>query len=55
MEIDIYYRNKETGKFKIFHEVITEEDFEKLAKEKTQPLPIWMDEDWEYDDFDIET
>ena len=53
--IDVYFKNKETGKFQIFHEVITEEDIERLAKEKTQDsLPMWMDENWEYESTNVD-
>jgi hypothetical protein len=55
LKIDVYFKNKETGKFQIFHEVITEEDIERLAKEKTQDsLPMWMDENWEYESTNVD-
>jgi len=55
LKIDVYFKNKETGKFQILHEVITEEDIERLAKEKTQDsLPMWMDENWEYESTDVD-
>ena len=49
LTVDVFYRNKKTGSFRIIHEVITEEDIQNLAKEKTQDsLPIDMNENWEY-------
>lgn len=52
---DIYYKNKKTGKFQIFHEVITEEDIKKLIEEKTKDsLPMWMDENWEFESVNID-
>ena len=55
LTIEVYYKNKETGKYHIFHEVITEEDIKRLAKEKTQDsLPMWMDENWEYESTNVD-
>ena len=49
LKIHIYYRNRKTGNFHTFHEQVTEEDIESLAKQKTESKPMWMDENWEYD------
>jgi len=49
LNIDVYYRNKETGKYHIFHDTITEDDISDLIEEKNKNnLPIWMDKNWEF-------
>lgn len=46
--IDIYYRNKETGKFAILHETITEDDIKRIAEIKAQESqPLWLNENHE--------
>lgn len=55
IKIDVYYRNKKTGKHHLIHEEITEDDIEVIAKDKTEDsLPMWMDEEWEFDSVTID-
>ena len=55
LKIDVYYKNKETGKFQIFNEDITEEDITRLAEEKTKDsLPMWMDDNWEFESASVD-
>ena len=55
IKLSVFYRNKETNKFHIFHETVTELDIEEIAKEKTKDTPMWMDENWEYESFSAES
>jgi len=56
IKIDVYFKKKETGKFHIFHEVVTEEDIERIAKEKTEDsLPMWMDKNWVYESTSVDS
>jgi hypothetical protein len=55
LKIDVFYRNKKTGKFQILHETITEKDIDEIAREKTKDnLPMWMDENWEFNSADVD-
>ena len=53
--IDVYYRNKNNGSYKIISEEITQEDIEQIAKDKTKDnLPMWMSDYYEYSTTNID-
>ena len=55
LTIDVYYRNKENGKYHILHDKVTEEDIAELIKErKKDSLPMWMDENWEFNTITVD-
>ena len=55
LTIDVYYKNKETGKYQIFHDKVTEDDIAELIKERNKDsLPMWMDENWEFDNINVD-
>ena len=55
LTIDVYYKNKETGKYQIFHDKVTEDDIAELIKERNKDsLPMWMDENWEFDSINVD-
>jgi len=55
LKLDVYYKNKETGKYQIFHDKITEDDIAELIKERNKDsLPMWMDENWEFDSINVD-
>ena len=55
LKIDVYYRNKDTNSFEIFHETITDEDIAKIAEEKTKDnKPMWMGEKWEFESVTVD-
>lgn len=54
LKIDIYYKHKTKNKFNIFHDNITEEDIQELAKQKTKDnLPMWMNDEWEFESANV--
>ena len=55
LTIDVYYKNKETGKYQILHDKVTEDDIAELIKERNKDsLPMWMDENWEFDSINVD-
>ncbi len=54
LTIDVYYKNKETGKYQILHDKVTEDDITELIKKRNKDsLPIWMDKNWEFDSINV--
>ena len=55
LKIDVYYRDKKSGAFEIFHETIDEDDFIKIVKERCDnSKPMWMGEDWKFDSISVD-
>ena len=54
LTIDVYYKNKKTGNYQLFHDKITEEDIAELIKAKYKDnLPMWMDKNWDFDSINM--
>lgn len=55
LTIDTYYKNKETGKYQIFHDTVTEEEIAEIIKKRNEDsLPMCMDENWEFDSINVD-
>jgi hypothetical protein len=54
IEIEVYYKNTRTGKFRLLHEVITEDDIIELAKEKTRENGLYPEDEWKFESVTVE-